>query len=94
MACRETDAARGCAAHAAAVLARADAARGDPLAAALAGLSGIEVAPQDVAVAVQHAVALYVSGDISGCDVAVQHALALYPSEPTALRLRDILFSQ
>ncbi|TFC31997.1 hypothetical protein E3O53_11970 [Cryobacterium sp. TMT2-18-3] len=44
VACRETDAARGCAAHAAAVLARADAARGDPLAAALAGLSGIEVA--------------------------------------------------
>ena len=52
------------------------------------------VAPQDVAVAVQYAVALYVSGDISGCDVAVRRALALDPAEPTALRLRDILFSK
>ncbi|TFC31996.1 hypothetical protein E3O53_11965 [Cryobacterium sp. TMT2-18-3] len=54
----------------------------------------VMVAPQGVAVAVQHAVALYVSGDISGYDVAVRRALAQDPSEPTALRLRDILFSQ
>ena len=52
------------------------------------------IAPQNVAVAVQQAVALYLSGDISGCDTAVRRALALDPAEPTALRLRGILFAQ
>ncbi len=52
------------------------------------------VAPRNVAVAVQHAVALYLAGDISGCEIAVRHALTLDPAEPTALRLRGIIFPQ
>ncbi|MBG6058642.1 O-antigen ligase [Cryobacterium sp. MP_M5] len=53
----------------------------------------VEVAPHDAAVAVQHAVVLYLLGDISGCAGEVRRALELDPAEPTALRLRDVLFS-
>lgn len=53
----------------------------------------VEVAPHDVAVAVQHAVVLYLLGDSSGSAVEVRRALVLEPTEPTALRLRDILIN-
>ena len=54
----------------------------------------VELAPRDVSVAVQHAIVLYLVGDISGSAVEVRRALDLDPDEPTALRLREILFAR
>ncbi|WBM79396.1 O-antigen ligase family protein [Cryobacterium breve] len=48
-------------------------------------------APNDVAVAVQHAVALYLGGDANASGLEVRRALALDPADPAALTVRDFL---
>ncbi|MCI4658255.1 O-antigen ligase family protein [Cryobacterium zhongshanensis] len=48
-------------------------------------------APNDVAVAVQHAVALYLGGDADASGREVRRALTLDPADPAALTVRDFL---
>lgn len=55
----------------------------------LASLAAL--APNDVAVAVQHAVALYLAGDVAAAGLEDRRALALDPADPAALTVRHFL---
>ncbi|MDY7542563.1 MULTISPECIES: O-antigen ligase family protein [unclassified Cryobacterium] len=57
--------------------------------ATLAALAAL--APNDVAVAVQHAVVLYLGGDAEASGLEIRRALTLDPADPTALKVRDFL---